>query len=287
MATSTTNQNKLELLRDILLPEEHKAIEELSLRVIQLEKEGQKQKELIQQFTRTLDEKLEEHKKELISSFDDALLTTLKKEIEKDPRKVAALLAPLTAHLLQEHKKEKKQARNRTITAPFRYAKRSWNAFASRFNSSSGTKKVEKQLDALVVEQLLVIDRKSLNLRACFEASQAMDQARIAVISGVVNDYIQRHDLGHDQHLVTLRHGHYLIYIQGFIKHFVALVVPGKKELSYPEKLQDLVFTFYYLFLADHPELLQASEKEVPQQKIIDRKYLKKAREKHLRNPSS
>lgn len=286
MATSTKQQDKLELLRDILLPGEHKALEELSLQVVELEKQGRKNNELLKQLELQLDQKLEEHKKRMEHSMDSAFLKSLKKQIDHNPEAVSELLVPLMPGLLKTHKKERRKARRHSLGSPARSLRRSWRSFRQLFNPVSESEKAEKQIKSLVVEQLLLIDRKSGNLRASFEESSKMDESRISVICGMVNDFIQKHDLGQDQHLAVFTHGPYKIYIQGFIKHFVAMVIPGKKGLECKEKLQDIIFTFYYQFLAANLELLEDSKKETRHRKIINRRFLEKAMDMHFKKES-
>lgn len=283
MATSTKHQDKLELLRDILMPEEHKALEELSRRVIELEKQGREQRELLKHLQQTIDKKLEDHKTEMLKILDSGPLDTLKKEIDRNPEAAAEMLAPLTSNLLKKHRVEKKKNLRYGLSSPFRSIARSWKALTKRKAPSSETRKADKQLRSVVVEQLFLIDRKSHNLKASFPENNVIDEAKISVICGLINDHIQKHDLGQDQHLTRLIHGPYQIYIHGFIKHFVALVIRGKKELDCMEKLQDIVFSFYYQYLSDNLDLLEEPKKDTFQKKIIDRRILERTIEKNFR----
>lgn len=282
MATSTKHQDKLELLRDILLPEEHKALEQLSERILRMEKQELQQNELIRKLDAELSRKMEEVKKETEESLRGQVLKVLKTEIEKDPATVAAIFAPLTSALLEKEKAERKKEKRERRSAPARNLSRGWKNFTGLFRSASSTKKAEKQLKSAVIVQTLVIDRKSGNLKASFQENDIVDDSKISVICGVINDHIQKHDLGQDQHLTILPYGPYQIYVQGFIKHFVALVITGRKEMDCKEKMQDIIFSFYYEYMSKNLDLLNEGKHDQTPKKIISRTSLEKAMDKYF-----
>ncbi len=277
MATRTEKQDKLTLLRDILLPEEHKALEELSQRILTQEKQGLAQREMLKRLEHELTRDLDKQKKEIETSLKADLLSTLKKEIDRDPEAVAEILSPLTPLLLQKSKEKKKTEKRQNRNTPFRTLQNGWGTLTGLFKASSRPKKAEKELRSANIVQLLLIDRKSGNLKASFKETEVMDESKIAVICGVINDHIQKHDLGKDQHLGVIPYGPYRIHVQGFIKHFVAVVIAGRKELRCKEKLQDIIFSFYYQFMSKHLDLMNEAENKKETRKIIDRSMLDKA----------
>jgi hypothetical protein len=277
MATSTKNQDKLALLRDILLPEEHKALEELSRRVLAQEAQGLEQREMLKRLELEMSHQLEKQKNEIASSLREDFLNILKKEIGRDPEAVAEILAPLTPILIKRVKEEKRAEKLQKRSAPFRLIQRRWKSFTGLFKTSSHPAKSERELRSANIEQLLLIDRKSGNLKASFKEKETMDASKISVICGLINDHILKHDLGKDQHLGVIPYGPYRIHMQSFIKHFVAVVISGRKEMQCKEQLQDIIFSFYYQFMAKNLELMNEAENKKETKKIIDRSLLDKA----------
>ncbi len=286
MATSTEKQDKLTMLRDILLPEEHKALEELSQRILTQEEQALTLREMVKRLEHELTGEIEKQKKEIQTSLKADLLHILKKEVDRNPEAVAEILAPLTPLLIQKNKEKKKAESRQKRKAPWAKFQNLWNSMTGLFNSSSRLGKAEKELRSANIVQLLLIDRKSGNLKASFQPNEVVDESKISVICGVVNDHIQKHDLGRDQHLGIIPYGPYRIHVQGFIKHFVAVVISGRKELQCKEKLQDVIFSFYYQFMAKHLDLMNEAENRKETRKIIERSLLDKAMNRSFKKES-
>jgi hypothetical protein len=74
--------------------------------------------------------------------------------------------------------------------------------------------------------------------------------------------------------------------VQGFVKHYAAVVISGKKDLRYKAKLQDIIFNFYYQFMATNLDLLKDSDTPEKSKKTIDKSLLEKAMSESFGNTS-
>ena len=286
MPTKTTQQDKLEMLKDLLFTGEHEALEDVSKRVQLLEKVLKEQKELIAQIDPLVDKKLEVHSQNLQESLGPSLYATLKKQVEKDPEATAELLAPLISSLMKHHRKQQQKKFLHSLGAPLRYLEQVRNSVLTFFKGGSEEKLIQKQLMSAVIEQVLLIDRKTGNLKASYSETNKMDDAKITVLCSIINDYIQRNSLQQDQHLELIPYRQYQIHLQGFVKHYVAVVIYGKNDLRCKAKLQDIIFNFYYQFMAINLDLLKDSDATVKTKKTIDKNLLDKAMAETFGNTS-
>jgi ribosomal protein S26 len=286
MPTKTTQQDKLEMLKDLLFTGEHEALEDVSRRVELLEKVQDEQKELIAQIDPLVDKKLEVLYQNLQESLGPSLYAALEKQIEKDPEATAVLLSPLMSSLVKHHRKEQQKKFFHSLGAPLRYLKQLGNAVSIFFKGGSEEKMIQKQLMSAVIEQVLLIDRKKGNLVASYSVTKKMDDAKITVLCGIINDYIQKNSNQQDQHLELIPYSQYQIHLQGFVKHYVAVVIYGKNDLRYKAKLQDIIFNFYYQFMATNLDLLKDSDSAENNKKTIDKNLLDKAMAESFGNTS-
>ncbi len=286
MPTKTTQEDKLEMLKDLLFTGEHEALEDVIRRVNLLEKFLEEQKQMTAQIDTQVDKKLETHYLKLQDSLGPSLYATLEKEIEKDPAATAALLSPLMGSLMKQYRKHKRKKFLYSLGTPFRYIQNLGASVSSFFKGGSKEKLLEKQLKQAKIEQVLLIDRKTGDLQASYSETNTMDDAKITVLCGIINDYIQRHSLQQDQHLELIPYRKYQIHVQGFVKHYVAVVISGKKELRCTEKLQDIIFNFYYQFMEANLDLLKDAGAPEKMKKIIDKDLLEKTMAKSFGNTS-
>lgn len=286
MPTKTTPQDKLEILKDLLFTGEHEALEDISRRVQLLEKVLKEQKELTDQIDPLVDKKLENHYQNLRESLGPSLYNTLKKQIDKDPEATAELLAPLMSTLMKHHRKQQQNKVLHSLGAPLSYLKQLGNSVSTFFKGGSKERLIQKELMSVVIEQVLLIDRKTGNLVASYLETNKMDDAKITVLCGIINDYIQRNSIQHDQHMELIPYNRYQIHVQGFVKHYVAVVISGKNELRFKSKLQDIIFNFYYQFMAANLELLKGSDTPEKTKKIIDKNLLEKVMAESFENTS-
>ncbi len=286
MPIKTKQQDKFEMLKDLLFTREHEALEDISLRIKLLEKALEEQKTIPAQIDLLVDKKLENQSQKLQESLGPSLYATLEKEIQKDPEATAQLFAPIIDGLMKHHKKQRRKKFLYSLGAPLRYFQQVGSTVSAVFKGGTEEKLLEKQLKSATIAQVLLLDRKTGNLQASYSETDTMDEAKITVLCGIINDYIQRHSLQQDQHLEFIPYRQHQIHVQGFVKHYVAVVISGKKELRCKEKLQDIIFNFYYQFMEANLDLLKDSDAPEKMKKTINKDLLEKAMAKSFGNTS-
>ncbi|MGB5371908.1 MAG: cell envelope biogenesis protein OmpA, partial [Flavobacteriaceae bacterium] len=80
-----------------------------------------------------------------------------------------------------------------------------------------------------------------------------------------------------NQKLELIQYELYNIHLQSFVTHYVAVVISGDYQLKSKNKLQDIIFDFYYNFMAMNLDLVFHS-KDSPDKGVrtIDKALLEK-----------
>ncbi|MGB5378876.1 MAG: hypothetical protein WBN26_12900, partial [Muriicola sp.] len=170
---------------------------------------------------------------------------------------------------------------------PIRSLRNFRDSISARFKGGSDEGVLQNQLKSAIIEQVLIIDRKTDHLIASYAETKKLDTAKISEICDIIQEHIQMNILKENQHLESVSFQQYQIHLQGFVNHYVALVISGKKELRCKAKLQDIIFNFYYKYLATHLEILKDADDAAKEKKIIDKGLLKIAMAESFENTSS
>ncbi len=287
MPTKTTQEDKLEMLKGLLFTSEQEALEDIGSKVQLLEKALEDQKKSVHQIDSLVDKKLEINSQKLQDSLGPSLQTILKKEIRSNPEEMTVLLAPLMSSLMKEYKKQKQQNFLYKLNTPIRGLRKFGDSFSTWFKGGSDEAVLQNQLKSAVIEQVLIIDRKTDHLIASYAETKKLDKGKISEICDVIQEHIQKSALKEDQHLESVSFQQYQIHLQGFVNHYVALIISGKKELRCKAKLQDIIFNFYYKYMATHLEILKDAKDAAKEKKIIDKDLLEIAMAESFESTSS
>jgi hypothetical protein len=277
MNAKTEQQDKLEMLKDLLFPEEQETLSNITGRISLLEQLLHDQKKLASKIDPLIDQKLQLHNQVILENMGPAFYNTLQKEIREHPDKMSEILSPLMGSLLRKRRREKRRAFFSALGSPFRNFGKFLNGVGSRMGKDSQEKQLEKQLKSNVIEQVLLIDRRNGALKASYSETQKITLVVLNEICATIDTYITKNRVQKDQHLETIPFKNYHIYLQRFVTHYVAVITSGKKDLPCPEKLQDIIFTFYYKFMALNLDLLQEGKEEKKGKKTIDKGMLEQA----------
>ncbi|MEZ2413316.1 hypothetical protein ACA086_00040 [Muriicola sp. E247] len=286
MQQKIEQQDRIEMLKDILFPEEHMALKDISSRLKLLEELLQDEETLREKVDPIIEKKLDAHLQALDKNIGASFYATLEKNIREEPEKMSELLSPLMGTLLKIHRKKRRHALLDALLRPFGYLKFQGEEIKSRFGATTEEQKLQKQLKSNRIEQVFLIDRRNGELRASYSETNRLTVVLQNKILDLIESRVSKSTGGESQHLDLIPFKGYQIYLQRFVTHHVVVVVSGKKDLPCTEKLQDIIFTFYYKFMSVNLDLLTVEKGKKTLKKTIDRTTLEEAMATCFKQPS-
>lgn len=276
MPTKTDQQDKLELLKDILFPEEQQTLLDLSRRIDLLEKLLEDQKGLARKIGPLVDQKLIDYTQNIPSTLGPTITTTLKEQIKNNPTSVTEALAPVMGSLVRTYLLARIKHFLFWLGTPFRSIGKGLTAVGSWFGGVSEEALLERQLKQTHIEQLLLIEKKSGTLKASYAESKRIDAEILKELVLAIHGFVSNKANAGDQHLELIPFKGFQIHLQSFMSHYVAVVLPGKVTLSNTDKLQDIIFNFYYHFMEMNLDLLKEQGNSKEGKILIDQELFRK-----------
>jgi hypothetical protein len=157
---------------------------------------------------------------------------------------------------------------------PFRFLGQWRRTIHNWFGGPSEEKLLQRELKSATIEQVLLLERSTGLLKASYSETNTMNEDKIADLCEVINSHVKTSRKPDDQHLELLPYDGYQIHLQAFVTHYVAVVISGKCMVSSRNKLQDIIFNFYYHFMAMNLDLLGDDSASKKEHKTIDKTLL-------------
>jgi hypothetical protein len=274
MQPKIDEQDKLTILKELLFPEDHGAVADISNRIQLLEKFLDDPQQFASKINPLVDQKLQAYTKGMPYTLGPTFTATLKKEISNHPEAVVETLSPILGKLIKKYTSQKIQAFFKILGRPFRFLGQWRRTIHSWFGGPSEEQLLQKELKSATIEQVLLLERRTGLLKARYSETNTMDEDKIADLCEVINRHIQTSRKPDDQHLELLPYDGYQIHLQAFVSHYVAVVISGKCVVSSRNKLQDIIFNFYYHFMARNLDLIGDDSASKKKHKTIDKTLL-------------
>lgn len=274
MQPKIDEQDKLTILKELLFPEDHGAIADIANRIRLLEQFLNDPQEFAAKIDPLMDQKLQAYTKSIPTTLGPTFTATLKKEISNHPDAVVETLSPILGKLIKKYTAQKIQAFFRMLGKPFRFIGQWGRTIHGRFGGPSDEQLLQRELKSATIEQVLLLERRTGLLKASYSETNTMDENKIADMCAAINQHVQTSRKPDDQHLELLPYQGYQIHLQAFVTHYVAVVISGKCMISSRNKLQDIIFNFYYHFMAMNLDLIGDDSPSTKGPKTIDKTLL-------------
>lgn len=274
MQPKIDEQDKLTILKELLFPEDHGAVKDISNRIQLLEQFLNDPQEFASKIDPLMDQKLQAYTKRMPSTLGPTFTATLKHEISNHPEAVAETLSPILGKLIKKYIAQKIHAFFSILGKPFRFLGQWKRTIHSWFGGPSKEQLLQRELKSATIEQVLLLERRTGILKASYSETNTMDEDKIADLCDVIISHVNTSRKPDDQHLELLPYDGYQIHLQAFVTHYVAVVISGKCMVSSRNKLQDIIFNFYYHFMAMNLDLIGDDSTSTNGPKTIDKTLL-------------
>ncbi len=239
-------QDRLKLLKDILLTDEKETTSKLLAKIAKLEEIVEKQEELAKRVDPIVDSKIDLFVKEMPTTISPVITKALKNEIANSQDAVVEALFPIIGKMIKKYVSHEIRLLNERIEKQLSEV----FSFKSKFKSKRKRSKIIG--DALAASQhpellqLLVVDKESGILKASYSnsKSETVDKELIAGMLTAIKSFVEDAFKGGNQSLETIEYEFYTLHIQNFHKYYVTAVVNGIYTVEVKDKLEDMILDF-------------------------------------------
>ncbi len=249
-------KDKLEILKDILLADEHEFEAKISRRIEQLEQTVNEREKLSAKVDPIIAFQLQEFKESIPENLGPTITETLRKEIKINKDVVVDALYPILGKMIKKYVAQEMKLLSDKMNNQLSFLSIGKRKFRSFF---TGKKEEELMMDDLAtarIQQVLLIEKDSGILKASFSQSDAMDEEMVSGMLTAIKSFVEDAFNQRDQNLELIEYELYRIHLQSFATHYVAVVISGNFVLSAKNKLQDIIFDFYNSFMAMNLDLV-------------------------------
>lgn len=233
--------DKIQLLKDILFEEDQAYVERISDRLRDIESNFNDKQKFSSKVEPIILQELDEFKTSIPDTLGPTITAALKKEINKNRDQVVDALFPILGKMIKKYIAQEINKLSEKINQQlgFRGKIRSW---------FGGSKEKQNVVDALVpaeIEQVMLIEKDSGLLKASYSNTQSIDEEMISGMLTAIKNFVEDAFQEKDQNLELIEYELYRIHLQSFQRYYVAVVISGNYNLNAKSKVQDLIFEFY------------------------------------------
>ncbi len=234
------SEDKLKVLKEILLTEEREFDKNLLLKIEKLTRE---QNQLSERVSPLMEERLQQFMQEIPKTIGPSILEALQTEMKKSQDAVAEALYPVMGKMIKKYVQAEIKKLNDSINSKIK----------SSFSFTSPFKRSKKQTTAAallkeeykgVIEHVMVIEKGSGILRANFAKTQNIDQDMVAGMLTAIKSFAEDAFANADLELERIDYELYTIHLQNFSKYYIAVVISGIYDDEFKDKLEDVLLDF-------------------------------------------
>lgn len=239
---ATEQDNKLQLLRDILLIDDRQVAEAINQRIETISQTIETKARLSEKIDPIIKEKLEEFVTEIPNTLGPTITKTLKKEIANSKDQVVEALYPIVGKMIKRYIQNEirilTENINKKVNSTFSFA-----SFSRKIKSKvTGVPESElalSELDAPKVTQIFVIQKGSGILLGSHSLTKTVDKDMISGMLTAIKSFVEDAFEGGNQNLEAIEYELFSIHVQNFHTYYIAAVVSGTYTRSFENKLED------------------------------------------------
>jgi hypothetical protein len=249
-------QDKIEILRDILFADDHDFEEKISKRVGFLEETIQEREKLSQKVDPIIAYQLDEFTKSIPETLGPVITETLKNQIKINKEAVVDALYPVLGKLVKKYVAQEMKLLSEKMNSQLSFLSFWKRKFKSSVTGQNENELMFGDLASAKVEQVLLIEKDSGILKASYSKSNAMDEEMVSGMLTAIKSFVEDAFNQRNQDLELIEYELYQIHIQSFATHYIAVVISGNFALRAKNELQDIIFDFYNSFMAMNVDLI-------------------------------
>ncbi|WP_299884762.1 cell envelope biogenesis protein OmpA [uncultured Lacinutrix sp.] len=238
---------KLSILKDILLTDEREYAAKVEKKLKVLEEILEKQKKLSERVNPIIDDKLEDFVSEMPKTLGPTITETLKSEIKNSQDAVVEALFPIIGKMIKKYVQQEmrilSEQINNKINSTF-----SFQGFLRKFKSKkTGVSEGDLILQELaqpMIEQIMVIEKGSGLIISEYSKTQAIDEDMVAGMLTAIKSFAEDAFEKEEQELQYIEYDLFHIHLQNFSSYYIAVVISGAYNAIFKSRLEDRLLDF-------------------------------------------
>ncbi len=275
---------KIELLKDILFANEYEFEEKISKRVAFLEQTLKERGRLSEKVDPIIIHQIEEFKKSIPTTLGPTITKTLKIEISNHKDAVVDALYPILGKMVKKYVAQEMKLLSSQMNNQLGFLAFWKRKIRSTYSGKNEQALILDDLNETKIEQVLLIEKDSGILKASFTKSETIDEEMVSGMLTAIKSFVEDAFNKKDQDLELIEYELYQIHLQNFATHYMAVVVSGTFSLSSKNKLQDVIFDFYNSYMAMNLDLVFDTSKGSKSIIPVKRSQLEKELKKYFLN---
>ncbi len=242
-------QDKLQILKELLLTEEREYADSISKKVDELRKTIDQKQKLSHKVDPIINDRLEEFIDEIPKTLGPTITATLKEEIKNSQDAVVEALFPIIGKMIKKYIAHEMKLLSENISKKTKkaFSFKNWfrNTRARAQGISDGDLAIAEYAKPRLM-QMFVIEKDSGILIADYSplSDGTIDKEMIAGMLTAIKSFVEDAFQGGDQSLEMIEYELYTIHIQNFYSYYIAAVISGAYNMMFKEVLEDQIIEF-------------------------------------------
>lgn len=238
----TEQENKLQLLRDILLIDDRQIADAISERIQTITETIETKEKLSEKIDPIINEHIEKFIEEIPTTLGPTITKTLQEQVTYHKDQVVEALYPIMGKMIKRYIQNEMKILSENInkkvnnTFSFETIKRKLHA---KFTGVKESDLMLSELDTPVVNELFVVQKGSGILLGNYSVSSTVDKDMISGMLTAIKSFVEDAFAAGAQNLEAIEYELYTIHIQNFHSYYIAAVISGTYSRSFESKLEN------------------------------------------------
>ncbi len=239
------NEDKLDILKNILLTDEREYVSSIENKIKTLEKVIKEREQLSEEVDHVVNEKLDTFVEEIPKNFGPSIVAALEAEIKKSQDTVIETLYPIMGKMIKRYVKSEMQIMldkiNSKLTNTFSFGKQ--KSKANQKGVSDAELAIREHIKP-IIEQIMVIEKNSGILISKYSKTHNIEEEVVAGMLTAIKSFVEDAFHKENQDLQSIEYDTYHIHVQNFSSYYIAVVISGPYNQSFKSKLEDKLLDF-------------------------------------------
>ena len=238
-------EDKLQLLRDILLTDDRLVADAITQRVDTITKTFEERERLSEKIDPIIEEKLKEFIKDIPTTLGPTITQTLKEQIANSQDQVVEALYPIMGKMIKRYIASEiaklSEDINKKVNNTFSLVSLK-RKLTSTFTGAKEGDLMLSELDKPKVNEIFAIQKGSGILLGNYSLSNTVDKDMISGMLTAIKSFVEDAFQGGDQSLESIQYELYSIHVQNFHSYYIAVVISGNYTKSYESILENKLY---------------------------------------------
>lgn len=223
-------QDKLALLKTILLTDDREYAEEISKKIKQLELTLEQRHRLEKKISPIVKDELDTFSREIPEKLGPVITETLKKQIEESKDQVVEALYPILGKMIKKYISQEIKALSEKVnqtardTLSIEGVKRKIKALFTGVNENEI---ILSDLSKPEIHQVFIIEKGSGILLGSYHLKNTVDQDMISGMLTAIKAFVEDAFGTEEQNLKSIEYDLYQIHVHNFHKYYIATAIGG------------------------------------------------------------